>query len=183
MATSHQCASDVINVSVSSDTESPVKLISSLVDLSRVTKLWLGLCFRTDLDAIRFDYLIDLLQQTPNLLSLTFEWRAQFEEDRFFAQEICSVIIRRFNRSTLRHLNISIFNLDQLKMLLDRMTNLLSLKVCLSMKSPTSAEIIDFVNKLLMNECSILEDSDSVSIWMDARVKKNSGCKRIKLSH
>ena len=170
-------------MSVSPDTESPVKSISLLVDLSRVTKLWLDLSFTTNLDRIRFDYLIDLLQQTSNLRSLTFKWKEEFEEDRFFGREICSVIIRHFNRLTLRHLNIPIFNLDQLKMFLDRMTNLLSFKVCLSMQSPTSVEIIDYVNKLLMNECSILEDSGSVSIWMDARVKENSGCKRIKLSH
>jgi hypothetical protein len=146
-----------------------------------VTKLSLNLCYSTSLDRIRYDRLIDMLKQTSNLQPLTMYSRSAFKEGSLFVQTVCSTIIDRLDQSKLRHLNIPIFHLDQLKVLLKRFTNLFNLTLCVSIESKNYPEIIDYV-KTLMNGYSIVNESRSVLICLDERSKTSNYHKRIKVS-
>ena len=169
------------NRSVSSDNGSPVKSFSLVVDLSKVTKLSMYSCYLPSLDRITSDRLIDLLKQTPNLQSLTIDWRSNGKDDPFVVEKVGFRIIGFLDPSKFRHLNIPIFNLGQIKMILDRFANIFSLTLCLSTGSISAAEIFDYF-RTSWPDCSMVKDQDSISIWLDDRSKKKDR-KHLKLSH
>ena len=149
------------------------ELVMPVVDLYQVTKLTMILDHPIAPDRITYHRLIALLKQTSNLQSLIICWISNDNQRRFFAAEICSTIIPHANRSKLRHLGVPCFSLDEVKTILERFTDLFSIRLDLSCVSSTSAQIIEYV-KTLMPDCSILEESKSVSIWMNERSKTNN---------
>ena len=161
---------------------SPPRSLSLVVDLSHVTQLRLNLGNLPSRDRIRSDRLIDLLKETSSLQSLTLYWRIADEDDPSVVEKICSTIIDHLGRSKLRYLSIPIFNLDQIKIILDRFVDLFGLTLTLPTESITSAEIIDYFSTSWRN-CSTLISYKSVSIWLDKRSNTSNNHKRMKLSH
>ena len=156
-----------------------------MVDLSQVTKLSLDSFYLPSFDRIRYYRFIDLLKQTSNLHSLTIGLRLNTICDPFVVEKVCFRIIAFLDRSNLRHLNIPIFNLDQIKIILDRFTNLFSLTLCLSTGSINSKQILDYF-QTSWHGCSIVTHQEFISIWFNEGSNKNSinnDRKRMKLSH
>ena len=151
---------------------------SSVIDLSKVKKLIRYLGYPRHIISIRYDQLIDLLQQTPNLHSLTLDPSGSILLVRQPIEDVYSVIIHYVDRSKLRHLDIFVINIHQVQTLLERFINLCAVRFRFQSELISSEEISDYL-MTLMPDCSIWQDSYSVSIWMDQRVKTTDTCRRL----
>jgi hypothetical protein len=109
------------------------------------------------------------------------EWRSNGQDNPFVVDKVCFRIIGFLAQSNLRHLNLPIFNLDQIKMILDRFPTLSSLTLRVSTGSISAAEIFDYF-RTSWPDCSMVKDQEFISIWLDDRSKHNDR-KRLKLSH
>ena len=129
---------------------------------------------------MRYDCLINLLEQASNIHSLTVDPTIDIMTRTIDGENIQSMIIRYVNRSKLRHLAIRVVHIDQVQMLLDQLRNVSSLRFLFGIESIRSEEIIEHATTL-MPACSISHDCSSVSIWMDQRVEKTNAFQCLKL--
>lgn len=148
------------------DQRSPVKPLSSVIDLFKVTKLSLDSGYHCRLDRIRYDRLIDLFKQTPNIHSFTLDPSQLIVSQRLSVDDIYSAFIPYLDRSKLRHGDILVVDLRQVQMLLETFKNLISIRFRLGTDWISFEELSAYV-KTLMSRCSTSHDFSSVSIGMD----------------
>ena len=144
-----------------------------MVDLSKVTTLSLHWHYIRPCNPISSDCLIDLFQQASNIHSLRFDPSADMKTRTADGRDIYSIIIRYVNRSKLRHLEMRIVDIGQVKTLLETFRNLFSVRFLFKDGSITFDETLRYV-KTLMPSCLTVYNQLSLSIWMDKRVKTSA---------
>ena len=106
------------------------KLFSSVIDFSKVIKLFLCSVYPRRFNRIKSHYLIELLQQTLRIYSLTFDPSGSILLVRQPIEDIHSGIIQCVDRSKLRHLDILVPDISRVEVLLERFLNLYSIRFC-----------------------------------------------------
>ena len=131
-------------------------------------------------DPKRNAYLINFLEQTCNIHSLTLNANEDFLLSTAFSEDVYSTIIQYVNRSKLRHLNIAIENMHPVKMVLETLVckNLFSIEFRFGSGSVRPEEITAYA-RTLMPCCSMSYNDESVSIWMDQRVTTSLSCENV----
>ena len=141
----------------------------AVLDLSKVTKLKLEVEISTSLTSFNLRCIIDLLKQTSNIQSLTIHGSSFVQRHPSSIEKIHSIIISHVDRSKLRHLEISVCNLNQVQTLFDRFGDLFSIRLLPETESLTSKQIVAFV-KGSMPHCLIMEEFPVVFIWIAKHV-------------
>ena len=173
---------NIADLSVSMSDRYQSESFPSIVDLSKVTKLILNA------DGVRRsgDTLcrncIDLLKRTRNIHSLTLNCELSYERDLSSRSDLHSTMIDHVDRLKLRHLNISVGNLNQVQILLKTFQDLISTRFSFLSESLTVEQIIRHV-KTVRRVCSYVNDVSWVSIWLGEYFETTNSCKRIKLCH
>jgi hypothetical protein len=131
-------------------------------------KLSLQLEVRNSLTPSELVSIIQLLEQTSNIQSLSVSGQSFIATDPSSIEKVHSIIIRHVNWSKLRHLEVPIWNLNHIQTLSNRFRNLKSIRFLFDSGSSTSEEVIAFV-KPSMPDCSIECDYPVASIWIGKR--------------
>ena len=150
------------------------KPFSTVIHLSKVTKLSLCSGYPPRFNRIKYDYLIELLQQTLRIHSLTLDPSGSILLVRQPIEDISSGIIQCVDRSKLRYLGILV-------------TDILSSR-------SAAGEIHQSVQYPILFPRGIDQfrrthwicdniDAFSVSIWIDQRVKTTNACQRLERSN
>ena len=137
-----------------------------MIDLSKVTVLSLDWSQFPILHPFSSGCLIDLFQQASNIRSLTVHRVAEIMIRELAENDISSMIIQYVDPSKLRHLDIPFVDIDQFQRLLNRFTNLFSIRFRPIIVGIYLEKISAYV-KTLLPGCSISYGSSSVLIWMD----------------
>ena len=151
-----------------------------MIDLSKVKKLRISHNAR-QMDPVSYGHLISLFKEAFNIHSLTFDSLDLCVLDIQPTDDICSAIIQYVNLARLQYLEISVTNMDQVQMLLERFKNLFSIKF-IFLPWVDCGKLIAYA-KALMPGCSVSQEHFAVSIWMDQRLETTNDCQCLTLSH
>ena len=139
----------------------------TVIDLSKVARLSLDFNWRSLRLRAMWDDVIYLLEQTPNIRSLTLDWAFWPEKDLSDSHDLVSAVIRYVDPSKLRHLGIPVRHVDEAILLLKKFTELISVTFSFS-------ELI-FVQQMtshlpkLYHGCGITRSSRFLAIWLGER--------------
>ena len=138
-------------------------------DLCKVTNLTLCLSWNNGNAAETLPaYVIQILRRTPNVQTLKTSLRGTFDRGSSLVEDVCLAVIRCVHPSLLQHLEISVSNINQVQMLLERFRDLVGITFLTQRRSLTTAPIVDYVSTLIRG-LSISEKQSSVSIWLGER--------------
>ena len=158
---------------------------SSIVDLSKVKKLSLTLASPSPPGDIQLDSTIYVLQLTTNIHSLSFTWGGggggDFCPDGVPLRTTVAAVVSSVNQSTLRHFDVQVETVDEVKIILNGLKHLFSIRFRV-WEPLTSEEIREELTKYT-RDSSIQETPDSIFVWFGERLETPHGYKCIKLSH
>ena len=159
-----------------------IDVLSKWIDLSHVIKL--SLTIRFFLDSIRqtMANITTVFEGTCNLQSLKMLAHRTPSSTAKIFRGICAILPRQ-----LKYLQINITNVDEMKMIMERLIHLCSVTFeFLWFETISSVEIIDWF-KIHVIDFSFRVDNVKVYFWLGKYVNKSSeikvGAKRMKLTH
>lgn len=161
--------SNVTDLIVILDSMTSTAVFPPILDLCKVTDLTLRLSWNPETAAETLPaHVIQMLRGTPNVQTLRASLWGTFDRVSSLVDDLCLAVIRCVSPSMLRHLEISVSDMNQVQMLLERFRDLVGITFLTHSRSLTTAPIIGYVSTL-MRGLSISEKQSAVSIWLGER--------------
>ncbi|CAF0748325.1 unnamed protein product [Adineta steineri] len=133
------------------------EFLLNLIDLSHLTTLELSVDFTHSSISDTIDNIGYLLKQTNNVHTLIL---SSHDSTTSIIERICSIIPHY-----VRHLDLFDIDLDDIKILLERLKHLFSVSFTFSIEMPFSpTEIIEWLSKI--RNFTYLDDKRSLSLWL-----------------
>ncbi|CAF1104696.1 unnamed protein product [Rotaria sordida] len=153
-----------------------IKFLTSIIDVSQLVEVKLeSYCFGKDRKMILFD-MMTIIEQSYNLSSLIIHSRLSKYELYPFLDNLCSVIPRR-----IKHLQIPINRLDQIKIILERCQDLSVVQFAIT-RSKFSEEVIQWFTQNTIDSTFRRRDECNI-IWIGKKTNEISiNHKRMKLT-